>query len=54
MAFSPGSVGQATCSWPDWAGVQLILVNNSNPLTMPLWPNRVCAEDHVQIGSRPW
>jgi len=33
--------GAVTVSWPNWARVQLILVNNRNPLSEPLWPRRL-------------
>src|ERR1019366_7193144 len=33
--------GASTGSWPNWASVQLILVNNRNPLRAPLWPKRL-------------
>src|SRR5208283_1471955 len=33
--------GASTWSWPNWARVQLILVNNRKPLRGPFWPKRV-------------
>src|ERR1035438_4293350 len=33
--------GAVTCSWPNWARVQLILVKSRKPLRVPFWPRRV-------------
>ena len=33
--------GASTWSWPNWAKVQLILVNSRKPLRAPLWPKRL-------------
>src|ERR1017187_9839702 len=33
--------GAVTVSWPNWASVQLILVNNWNPLRAPFCPKRL-------------
>src|ERR1019366_3714512 len=33
--------GASTWVWPNWARVQLILVNNRKPLRAPLWPKRL-------------
>ena len=35
------SGGASSWVWPNWARVQLILVNNRKPLRAPLWPKRL-------------
>src|ERR1035441_3862017 len=35
------SGGASTWACPNWASVQLILVNSRKPLSVPLWPKRL-------------